>query len=77
MGGSTFKGSAINRYDGDEAVITLVRHPFQLGLPTVQQTLEWENGDWKVKARDNGEPFTEIDSVSSMSSLVLWTGRLR
>jgi hypothetical protein len=74
-GGTTqFRGFLIKSFTPAEADVDVA---FQ--LPTGQYahtvlSLRWVDGDWKVKASDDGQIFNAVAQLSDLSGFILWTG---
>ena len=68
------QGFLIKSYTPAEADVDLA---FQ--LPTGQYahtvlSLRWIDGDWKVKAADDGQIFNAVAQLSDLSGFILWAG---
>lgn len=73
-GTAQFQGFLIKSYTPAEADVDLA---FQ--LPTGQYahtvlSLRWLDGDWKVKAADDGQIFNAVAQLSDLSGFILWAG---
>lgn len=69
-----FQGFLIKSFTPAEADVDVA---FQ--LPTGQYahtvlSLRWVDGDWKVKAADDGQIFNAVAQLSDLSGFILWTG---
>lgn len=73
-GAAQFQGFLIKSFTPAEADVDVA---FQ--LPTGQYahtvlSLRWVDGDWKVKAADDGQIFNAVAQLSDLSGFILWTG---
>jgi hypothetical protein len=73
-GTAQFRGFLIKSFTPAEADVDVA---FQ--LPTGQYahtvlSLRWVDGDWKVKASDDGQIFNAVAQLSDLSGFILWTG---
>lgn len=73
-GTAQFQGFLIKSFTPAEADVDVA---FQ--LPTGQYahtvlSLRWVDGDWKVKAADDGQIFNAVAQLSDLSGFILWTG---
>jgi hypothetical protein len=73
-GTAQFRGFLIKSFTPAEADVDVA---FQ--LPTGQyahtvMSLRWVDGDWKVKAAEDGQIFNAVAQLSDLSGFILWAG---
>jgi hypothetical protein len=68
------RGFLIKSYSATEADVDLALELPNGALAHSVLSLRWVDGDWKVKAADDGQIFNGTSQLSSLSGFILWSG---
>jgi hypothetical protein len=68
------RGFLLKSYSPAEADVDLAIQLPNGALAHSVLSLRWVDGDWKVKAADDGEIFNGIAQLSDLSGFILWSG---
>lgn len=68
------RGFLIKSYSATEADVDLALELPNSALAHSVLSLRWIDGDWKVKAADDGQIFNGTSQLSSLSGFILWSG---
>ena len=67
-------GFLVKSYSPTEADVDLAIKLPNGALGHSVLSLRWVAGDWKVKASDDGQIFTNVAQLSDLSGFILWSG---
>ena len=67
-------GFLIKSYSPAEADVDLAFKLPNGALAHAVLSLRWVDGDWKVKASDDGQIFNGVAQLSDLSGFILWSG---
>lgn len=68
------RGFLIKSYSATEADVDLALELPNGALAHSVLSLRWVDGDWKVKAADDGQIFNGTSQLSSLSGFIFWSG---
>ncbi len=68
------RGFLLKSYSASEADVDLAVELPNGALVHSVLSLRWVDGDWKVKAADDGQIFSSTSQLSDLSGFLLWSG---